>query len=322
MTKPTDRQDSHEIIHLTNPLPDRFPPFFRDGYLFLRPDHLLGQPGRPLHFFALLNRTTGQADARFAFFEKDGMALSPSAASFGSVEFAETVSDEMLRVLMHYVTEIGKKLLSRGIRIVSYPDCYESARAEQLRQLLVSLGYYQKVIELNQHVHVSDQDFEAGLHPAERRRLRKGREAGFSAGVWEKPEIGAFFDLLKTARARKGHPLTMSREGLEDLLTRFPEECPVFGVWDQDQLIAACLGIRVSAGILYYFQPADHSDYLRFSPSVMLIESLYAYCREQGVPLLDLGISTSGGIRNEGLIRFKQRLGARESAKSIFEITF
>lgn len=309
----------YEFFHRINPALETIPPFYEDGFLFLQTPYLLDQPCRLLHYFALINSQTGQSEARCAVFIRDGWAVSPCATSFGSVEFSETLPIEELAYLIDAIGRQCENEGVRGIRMVSYPDCYAPDQARRLREALLSAGFSVKYEEFNQHLTVSDQPFVTHLHAAERRRLRKCQQAGFTSGPWLNPDVNALFDLIKNARLRKGFPMSMSRDALANLLTAFGEVCPVFAVWDGAQPIAACIGIRVTDEILYYFLPADHADYLTFSPAVRLVESLYQYAQQHRMTLLDLGISTSQGVRNEGLIQFKQRLGAVASTKFVFE---
>ena len=310
----------YDLIHLENPLPEQIPSFCRNGFLFLQARHLLNQSCHNLHYFALIHPETAQADAHAAFFIRDGWAVSPYAAPFGSIEFSDQVTDAELRRLIDAIVTYCKKLPVQGIRLINYPDCYAPIQAQRLRKIVLEAGFSVKYEELNHHLPVASRSFGEGLHAAERRRLRKCHQAGFTTRIWTNPDVDELFTFLQKARLRKNLPLSITHEVLADLLNRFGDVCPVFTVQNGDQLIASCLGIRVTSGILYYFLPADHEDYQHFSPTVMLVDSLYAYCQQQQIPLLDLGISTSRNIRNEGLIRFKNRLGAVESAKFVFEM--
>ncbi|MFD1145243.1 GNAT family N-acetyltransferase [Larkinella insperata] len=319
----------YTLLSLENPLPEQFPSFYRDGFLFLQARHLLHQPCRPLHYLALINTETGLADARCAVYIRDGWVVSPCTASFGSVEFSENVPDAAVGQLLEAVVMSSKKLLyadnklpDSGIRLVNYPDFYSPNQAQRLRRLLLKAGFTVCYEELNQHVLVDSRPFAEQIQPAQRRRLRKCQQAGFTTQIWDKPDVDKLFTLIQKARHRKGLPVTIQSKDLASLLSNFRDVCPVFTVQNGEELVAACIGIRVTPDILYYFLPADHEDYQQFSPSVLLIESLYAYCQQHGMPWLDLGISTSRGVRNEGLIRFKRQLGAIETSKFIYEMRF
>jgi hypothetical protein len=312
----------YDILHVENPLPEQFPTFCRNGFLFLQARHLLNQACRPLHYFALVNAKTGLSEAHFAVFIRDGWAVSPCAASFGSVEFSEDLPDTELSRFIDMVVTYGKQLPVQGIRIVNYPDCYLPVHSQRLRALLLNAGFAMKYEELNQHLPVTSRSFIDSLHASEYRRLRKCQRAGFTTQIRKNPDIDELFAFIRKARLRKNLPLSINSKELANLLNNFSDVCPVFSVQNGDQLIAACLGIRVAPDVLYYFLPADHEDYQQFSPSVLLVNALYTYCQQQQIPLLDLGISTSQEIRNEGLIQFKNHLGAVQSAKFVFEKVF
>ncbi|GAB3340305.1 hypothetical protein GCM10027299_53610 [Larkinella ripae] len=319
----------YKIFHAENPLPEQFPPVYRDGFLFLQARHLLQQPCRPLHYFALIHPKTGRADAHCAVFIRDGWAVSPCAASFGSIEFSEEVPDEAVDRLIDAIVTCSKKLLlsdkkllDSGIRLVNYPDFYLPNQAQRLRKLLLAKGFTVAQEELNQHIPVTDRPFIDLLDAPERRRLRKCRQAGFTPQIWQNPDSDELMEFVQKARIRKNLPITIQSKDLASILANFEDLYPVFEVRDGSQLIAVCLGIWITSEILYYFLPADHEDYQSFSPSVLLIESLYHHCQQNRISWLDLGISTSRGVRNEGLIRFKRQLGAVESPKFVYELRF
>ena len=116
--------------------------------------------------------------------------------------------------------------------------------------------------------------------------------------------------------------MTISPERLITLLHEFPDQFAVFTVMDRDIIAALTVAIRVRHDILYNFLPASNSDYQTFSPMVMLTDGLFTYCRQQGIHLLDLGVSLDANHQPKpGLMRFKRNLGAQESPKLIFEKT-
>ena len=154
--------------------------------------------------------------------------------------------------------------------------------------------------------------------------MKKCKKAAFTFEELSNPDFETIHQLIVKARNRKHFPVSLKLEELKKLFTDFPEEFKLFAVKDQETIIATCVGVIVreneqdNKGILYYFMPADHSDYLNYSPTTMLVDGLYQYCQQNGFVLLDLGISTSKGIPNEGLIRFKHNLGAVDSHKFSF----
>ena len=52
----------------------------------------------------------------------------------------------------------------------------------------------------------------------------------------------------------------------------------------------------------------------------MLVGKIYEYCQQNGIAVLDLGISSENGILNEGLFNFKKNLGSETSNKSTYQL--
>jgi len=172
-------------------------------------------------------------------------------------------------------------------------------------------------LRIHHHLLVGDGPFAGGLHSFERHRLRKSHRDGFVSRLWHPPDPRQLFAFVRAARQRRGYAMTLTETQLSDLLGRFPAQAQVFSVWKGDRLAAASVGIRVCREVLYHFQGADHADFLAYSPTVQLVESLYAYCQRQGIAVLDLGTSVS-----EGVARFKRRLGAAEGSRRVFSFAF
>ncbi len=308
--------DSYRILVQHNPPVTAIPPFYESGFFFNRGAHLRQQENGAFHLITALNQRTQLAEARCAFFVRPEGAVSPGAAPFGSVEFAETlpdlVLDELLRVLIDEVRATGAPTL----RLVNYPHCYAPAQASKLiRQDF-------RLIETNQNAFlpVDADTFDANLHPSERRRLRKCRRAGFQFQHNQQPNIEAVVDFVRETRQWQSYVLTLSPERLTDLLIRFPEQFPVFSVTDGSTTAAMTIAVRVRADVLYNFLPASNPDYRSFSPMVLLTDGLFTYCQQQGIRLLDFGVSLDANRQPKpSLMRFKQNLGAQSSPKMIFE---
>lgn len=110
----------------------------------------------------------------------------------------------------------------------------------------------------------------------------------------------------------------MSLEGLQNMFTLFPDEYLLFGVFDEEKMIAASVSIKVCQRILYCFYIGDDLEYRSQSPVTVLVAGIYEYCRVNNFFVLDLGLSTEKGIVNKGLYTFKKSFGAVESPKLTF----
>lgn len=268
-----------------------------------------------------LNQRTGRTEARCAvFFHSEGV-VSPGAAPFGSIEFAETLPDRVLDAFLDSLIEtVRANAAGTTLRLVNYPHCYAPEQAARLTVKLPGYGF--RLIETNQtfFLPITTENFAQIIVPAERRRLRKCREAGFQVKQRLSPDVADVVNFLQQTRQQQGYQLTVRPEYLVSLLQKFPEQFLVFTVNDGPKLAALTVSVRVRDDILYNFLPASHPAYRTFSPMVMLTDGLFTYCQQQGIRLLDLGTSLdSDNQPKPSLIRFKRNLGAQESPKLIFE---
>jgi len=255
-----------------------------------------------------------QCYAIFPMFMKGNEGVSPLRAPFGSVEFDDNVAFEDLSFFLQKIIEFISQKSIRSLTIVSYPECYSVGRSQLLSYLLWKNNFLVSIKDLNYHLPVNG-PFEEHLHHSEIRRLKKSTNKNFQPKIGKGEHLSEMFALIKACRERKGFPLSTPLSVLENLFIQFPSNYISFTIWDKDVLIACAIGVLVSKDILYYFLPADHEEYLSFSPTVLLLKSMYEYSLEHQITLLDLGIATSGGVPNEGLIRFKENVGGIPSLK-------
>ncbi len=268
-----------------------------------------------------------EKDAKQVFirlYKKGAALVSPWRAPFGGLEFS-TETD--LQTVYNFVKDIIAKVKSeyldiKQITIVAPPECYTMVKADIVDEALIHAGFSVTVTELNYHLDTSNGDFESAIDPAEKRKITKCIEAGFVCEevlTYDAAEIHKF---IKDCRERKGHPLSMNVDDFKKTFSDFPEKYKLFVVKDQDTIIATAVGVVVNSEILYNFLGADHEAYLSYSPTVLLNKEMYEYSRAHGYKIYDLGIGTAGGIRNEGLIRFKEHIGGILSHKYTYELNF
>lgn len=308
------------ILRQEKPKPVEIPDFYEPGFFFNQTAHLCQQQNGDYHFLAALNRHTKQTEARCAVFIASEGAVSPGAAPFGSVEFAESLPDTVLDEFLQTLQDTVRAIAAPSLRLVNYPHCYAPKQAGRLADKLVEHGFRVLTTEQNFFLPVTDTAFVTNITPSEQRRLRKCRKAGFSFAHWQTPDLDKVINFLQETRYLKGYPLTINPDRLRALLTRFPNQFSVFVVRDGSKLAALTVTVRVRHDILYNFLPAHHPDYQTYSPIVMLTDGLFSYCQHQAIRLLDLGVSLDANRQPKpGLIRFKRNLGALESPRMVFE---
>ena len=113
--------------------------------------------------------------------------------------------------------------------------------------------------------------------------------------------------------------MTIDLQGLQSLADGNPECYHFFEVRDDDKIISCAIGVQVSEDVMYYYLAADEDDYRSYSPMTFLLDRMYDFACERNIKILDMGISSSHGITNEGLRWFKKSFGSLEQPKLVLE---
>jgi hypothetical protein len=283
--------------------------------LFHQPSFIYRQGQTSISSFAFLQSSTGLVEASVSFALQDKHAVSLPAAPFGSFYAQTRYSKEKA---YHFVEEVKKLLKAKGcdrITVKHYPACYGNINHDFFFQAMKAHGFEVLCQEINQYLSITQEAYTSGLHESERRRLKKCHQQGFAAGYSNAFDAVVWFDRIVRARTYKGHPLSIDLENLKKINQVNPERYHFFTVKDGDQTIASAIAVEVLPDVLYYYLPADEEAYQQYSPMVMLIEAMYHFAQEKKMRVLDLGISSSEGLVNEGLRVFKKHLGAEEECK-------
>ena len=243
-------------------------------------------------------------------------AVSGHMATFGSFDLSPEVGAEDLIGLLG---EIETHLLTRGIseiEIRNWPEAYPHFIKAQAA--LSNSGYQEADQEVDQYIEVTEQAFSVSAAYNEQKKLNKCIRAGFQFRQLDIKYLERAYELVVMSRNRKGYPVTMSLNELKKAYSEAPENYLLFGVFDEEKLVATAISIRLNDGILYNFYHGDHDDYRHFSPTVLLLDGIYLFCQAQGIDILDLGISSVGGKINTGLYRFKENVGCTSCRKITF----
>lgn len=292
-------------------LPDL--PLAFDPWVFNTATHLrLQGRGEPCWIFCL--KVSEKIVARLAFFERKNMAISPLRATFGGIECAEDTSEEWLN---DFLTSVENWCVERSITNIQLRQAPEgiSPVSQKIRKILLTRGFEIEVSDLNLHLILPHS--EANLHRSQRLRLHKAQRLGW--GFRQTFDLPAFYTFLVAARQRRGHPVTMSLEDLEQHFAIFPGHFSLFEVHDaHQQTTAMALIVHLNNHVLYTLYLADCAGYEALSPIVYLIKNLAEHAYTHGYEVLDLGISSDGGIINEGLTAFKKRLGGVQSERVVY----
>ncbi|WP_310393145.1 hypothetical protein [Hymenobacter sp.] len=288
-------------------------PLAFDSFLYLRPDHQALQPNAgPVLSFYLEDAAAGRTVAQLhvALDAAAETAHSPAQAPFGAVQLAAGVGAGPLHALLAAAETALAHRGAKRLALRGYPFAYDPAGAAVLAETLRQRGYRVALAEQNYHLDPA-RNYEAHLHPSERRRLHKCRRHGLLFEQEPPLLLPAAHDFIRACRQERGYELSLSLARVQELFRRFPREHFLFSVRQPNgDWAALTVAIRVSEGVLYNFYPASPLRCNALSPVVLLNEGLHAFAQASGLAVLDLGTSTLDARPNASLLRFKRHLGA------------
>gem|GEM_PF-1960821 len=288
------------------------PPDLHAGFLFHSPAFHALKPKPQIHF-GFWNKEVYQTGISFCL--KDNTATSGERATFGSFSFVQLPSKE---ILWGCIRQMESSLFKRDIKqvvIKHWPSVF--LIEDPIPEVLSDIGYNCVSKDTDQYLPINRAEFSDRIRYNELKKLKKCQRNGYQSMQLSTNWLGPVYRLIQASRKRKGYPVTMRFEEVQEAFNHL-DNYLLFGAFDGDLLIAAAISIRIRSDILYNLYHADHEDYLTFSPTVLLLKSIYHYAQEIGVSILDLGISSDKGMLNQGLYRFKQNVGCMESPKLTF----
>lgn len=286
--------------------------------LFFRPQFVY-RKGKDAIYSYQLQSTNSKAQAVIHFTRQDKVAWSLSASPFGSIYGNEFCTTE---ILTSFVAEVKRSLIQKGIHSIGikhYPACYGPHLHDIVLEALVRNGFEITCTELNQYLPLNEASKKEVFDHSKLHLIKKCREAGFSVSISSSFHADQWYDLIVRARKLRGHPMTIDLDSLRTL-NKGNEECyHFFEVKDGDKMIACAIGLQVTEDVMYYYLAADEEAYRNYSPMTFLLDSMYSFAIEKGVKVLDMGISSSNGVLNEGLRWFKKSFGSLEQTKLVLE---
>jgi len=286
--------------------------------MFNQQTHLFLQHTENWHSFSVLNKKYKSVGAIIYIHIDDTIASSPLRSTFGSYE----ISRELPAIILFQFLEfVDSRLKAKGVTkfiLKEPPSSYYPNRSALLHTFLFNLGYQVSDAEVSAVIHVSENSFQSYPDSSERRRLRQCHDAGLQVKQLSHDSLGDVYLFILACRKQRGYSLSMTLSELKTAVNRFKDNYLLFGVFKEEQLVAASIAVQVRKNILYNFYPAHAKEFDHLSPVVFLMEGMYKFCQLNKIDLLDLGTSAIEGKPNFGLIDFKLRLGARPSTKLTF----
>jgi Acetyltransferase (GNAT) domain len=286
--------------------------------LFFRPTFVYRKGSSTVLSFQLYHADSGaQAFAYFSIQDQEAQSL--SQAPFGSVYGNEFCTTE---VLTDFIAEIKRSLIQKEIKSVlikHYPACYAPDLHDIVVQALLNNEFKITCTENNQYLPLHTVSKKEVFDHSKLHLIKKCQEANFNATIASSFDAVVWYDIITRARKLRGHPVTIGLEDLKALTNGNENSYHFFEVKDDHKIIACAIGVEVTESVLYYYLAADEDAYRSYSPMTFLLDRMYDFACEKGFKVLDMGISSSNGVVNEGLRWFKKSFGSLAQPKYVLE---
>jgi hypothetical protein len=242
-------------------------------------------------------------------------------APFGGIDICGDYQSP--RKLSNLITWIMSEARARGaqkIRIRCRPH-YMSPSEPMMQFALIALGFRIEQSELSQGIELSAfrtaDEYRANLKKRTRYALKQCMEMGISSmAAHSDADWGEGYDVLQRNRALREHsPLKYSLEYLQQLRVLFPGKLQMRLLRYEERSIAAALVYTVLPSAHYLASWGDAGHEMVHSPMTLLAHQLVVSALDEGVRVVDLGISSANGVADEGLVLFKRHVGASSSLR-------
>jgi hypothetical protein len=241
---------------------------------------------------------------------------SPIAGSFGAIEFSiELPIDIKINFIEKVLDFITRELNAKSIEVVLSPDIYDLENNSFSLNTFFRKKFLIDRIETNQFIDIKKYCFEKDVSYGNRKRIKKCINKGLIFSKLESQDYLKAFQVIVENRERRGFPLTMNWESLNQMINVFNEKLYFFALKDNKEIVASAICINVVPNLLYVFYWGEIKGYEKLSPIALLSIKLVEYCVENQYKILDIGTSTDRSNPNIGLLKFKKNIGCKSCNK-------
>ena len=254
--------------------------------------------------------------------ERENGLYAPFSATYGGFSFNSNVAlqhyDEACAALKEYASKISKPLY-----ITLAPPIYNVTDNTKTFKALMRAGATIESIEYNQHFELFRfADYENILDSKIRNKLHNALNAGLTFTHLDSKnaeDVARAYEVIRINHAERGNPLRMSLQNVLDTIKIIPAD--FFAVTDAEgHDVAAAQIFHTTKDIYQIVYWGDIPEYSHLKSMNFLSYKVFEYYYQQGIKILDIGISTENGIPNYGLCEFKENIGCSATVKYTIEL--
>ncbi len=258
---------------------------------------------------SLFDDDSRQALGQIQFFQNGNQWVSGYNAPFGSFEFTQYIDRKSVRKFINDVIDQTDHFVIRH-----YPPIYDS---HDMLQELLDIPNLRVIEDINHHIDLHSFS-QSNLHNMQQRRINKCKQLGIKikkvTGVRDLDNIYQFIaDCRKEQQLEINISYSKFKAGFEQT-----NRYEAFAAYHESELVACCVLVRVNHNVIYNYLPASSKKSHRYSPMSYLMIHVIKHYQALGYQYLDWGISSVEGTEQVSLAQYKERMGAKRTAKYTF----
>jgi hypothetical protein len=245
---------------------------------------------------------------------EDGVFVSLAGASIGGPAVRKSLPAEACLDLVQALQLYCKSTGWRGIEITLSPPVYHDEPDQKMEFALHLGGFALADRSMPLLIHL---DSEKGDHyqrlfrQSQRSYFRACRRKGVvvtEAGI---EELGEFLELFAETYAKFQALPTHTPDEIESLFRRLPSRLRIWSAKLEGRTIASVLLFVLNSNICNTFYICDSASHREFHGVTVLLAEAADILATRGFRYIDLGPSASSTHFNQGVVSFKESLGAR-----------
>lgn len=255
---------------------------------------------------------------RSSFAIENDQAISLPKAPYCGIESSNTNIVKLKEVIQMIENQLYD-MRCKKIWIKQAPALLSST-SEVLHKILAD---HAKSVEYEINHFIKLDQFETRIHSMQKRKIKKCVGASLCFNIEPVTNTNEVYEFITKCRLQQGLEVNISKEHFIDLIEDLPQDYRMYTVRDSSNAILACtVTLKITDQITYNYLPAFDRTYKALSPLVFLHYKLCVQLIRDGFSVLDLGVSSVGGVPQESLIEFKEKMGGiRQNRYSyLFEV--
>ena len=215
-----------------------------------------------------------------------------------------------------------KDLNSLGVRKITIKNPPSYLQENKFENILMDCGFNISSEEINHHLELGIQDYYSSIHKMQRRKIARCIQSNFHFQMEPSNKVGEVYEFIQFCRTQQDLKINITLTYLIKAFAALPLNYKMFSIRNKENtLLAATIIVKINEQVVYNFLPAFNREYKDYSPLAFLTYELYNHFSQMGFYKMDLGISSIDGNPQEGLVKFKERMGAISTKRRNYSLT-